>query len=68
MAGLGTSVELPAPQGILLQPVLVSKEATVLNIVFLVLAALLLWRFFSTRGLSMLRMMNRPMPESEHSA
>lgn len=38
---------------------------TVLNIVFLALAALLLWRFFSTHGLSMLRMMNRPMPESE---
>ncbi len=38
---------------------------TVLNIVFLALAALLLWRFFATRGLSMLRMMNRPMAESE---
>jgi hypothetical protein len=38
---------------------------TILNIVFLALAALLMWRFFTTRGLSMLRMMNRPMPESE---
>jgi uncharacterized membrane protein YraQ (UPF0718 family) len=38
---------------------------TVLNIVFLALAALLVWRFFTTRGLSMLRMMNRPMSESE---
>ena len=36
---------------------------TVLNIVFLVLAALLLWRFFRTKGLSMLRMMNKPMAE-----
>jgi uncharacterized protein len=39
---------------------------SVLNIVFLVLAALLLGRFFATGGLSMLRMMNRPMAESEH--
>jgi hypothetical protein len=38
---------------------------TALNIVFLALAALLLWRFFTTRGLSMLRMMNRPMPDTE---
>ena len=38
---------------------------TVLNIIFLALAALLLWRFFRTRGLAMLRMMNRPMAE-EH--
>ena len=36
---------------------------TVLNIVFLAAAALLLWRFFSTRGLAMLRMMNKPMDE-----
>ena len=34
---------------------------TVLNIIFLTLAALLLWRFFRTRGLAMLRMMNKPM-------
>ena len=39
---------------------------TVLNIIFLGLAALLLWRFFRTRGLSMLRMMNKPMPEGGH--
>jgi uncharacterized membrane protein YraQ (UPF0718 family) len=39
---------------------------TVLNIVFLGLAALLLWRFFRTRGLSMLRMMNKPMDEGGH--
>jgi uncharacterized protein len=38
---------------------------TVLNIVFLALAALLLWRFFRTRGLAMLHMMNRPMEEHE---
>jgi hypothetical protein len=33
---------------------------TWLNIVFLVLAALLVWRFFRTGGVEMLRMMNRP--------
>jgi len=34
---------------------------TVLNIIFLALAALLLWRFFRTKGLAMLRMMSKPM-------
>ena len=34
--------------------------ATWLNIVFLGIAALLLWRFFKTGGPEMLRMMNRP--------
>ncbi len=38
---------------------------TVLNILFLALAAALLWRFLRTGGLPMLRMMNRPM--SEHA-
>jgi len=33
---------------------------TWLNIAFLVLAAVLVWRFFKTDGLAMLRMMNRP--------
>ena len=33
---------------------------TWLNLVFLVLAGLLVWRFFKTNGLAMLRMMNRP--------
>jgi uncharacterized membrane protein YraQ (UPF0718 family) len=33
---------------------------TWLNIVFLILAALLLWRFFNTGGRHMLRMMNQP--------
>ena len=40
---------------------------TVLNIIFLTLAALLLWRFFRTKGRSMLRVMNKPMPEHEES-
>jgi len=33
---------------------------TWLNIAFLVLAGLLVWRFFTTGGLAMLRMMNKP--------
>jgi uncharacterized membrane protein YraQ (UPF0718 family) len=33
---------------------------TWLNIAFLILAAVLVWRFFNTGGLAMLRMMNRP--------
>jgi uncharacterized membrane protein YraQ (UPF0718 family) len=38
---------------------------TWLNIAFLVLAALLVWRFLKTGGPAMLRMMNRP-PASGH--
>jgi uncharacterized protein len=38
---------------------------TVLNIVFLTLAAVLVWRFVRTGGLPMLRMMEKPM--SEHT-
>ena len=38
---------------------------TVLNIIFLALAAVLVWRFVRTGGLPMLRMMERPM--SEHT-
>lgn len=37
-----------------------SNYTTWLNIVFLVLAGLLVWRFLKTGGLEMLRMMNRP--------
>jgi len=31
-----------------------------LNITFLILAAALIWRFFTKGGLTMLRMMNKP--------
>jgi uncharacterized membrane protein YraQ (UPF0718 family) len=34
---------------------------TILNIIFLALSALLVWRFLKTGGPAMLRMMNRPM-------
>jgi uncharacterized membrane protein YraQ (UPF0718 family) len=39
---------------------------TWLNIIFLGLAALLVWRFLKTGGLEMLRMMNRPTPAEAH--
>jgi uncharacterized protein len=41
---------------------------TWLNIVFLILAAALVWRFISTGGLPMLRMMNRPAGHAAHHA
>ncbi len=41
---------------------------TILNIVFLALAALLLWRFFTTGGMKMLRMMDKMPTESRHGA
>jgi uncharacterized membrane protein YraQ (UPF0718 family) len=40
---------------------------TILNIIFLAIAALLVWRFIRTGGLPMLRMMNRPL-EPPHEA
>jgi uncharacterized protein len=38
-------------------------HTTVLNILFLALAAVLLWRFFRSGGADMLRHMNEPIPE-----
>jgi uncharacterized membrane protein YraQ (UPF0718 family) len=40
---------------------------TILNIAFLALAALLVWRFVATGGLPMLKMMNGPPSRSEHT-
>jgi uncharacterized membrane protein YraQ (UPF0718 family) len=40
---------------------------TILNIVFLGLAALLLWRFLRAGGVPMLRMMNKPAAEDKHA-
>jgi uncharacterized protein len=40
---------------------------TVLNIVFLALAAVLVWRFLRTGGLPMLRMMNEPAEGHGHA-
>ncbi len=39
---------------------------TILNIIFLVLAAVLVIRFISTGGIPMLRMMNKPAHEMPH--
>ena len=39
---------------------------TFLNIAFLVVALALLWRFFTTGGMNMLRMMSKPAHESHH--
>ncbi|HSS53421.1 MAG TPA: permease [Gaiellales bacterium] len=39
---------------------------TILNIAFLALAAILIWRFVATGGLPMLKMMNAPPSRSEH--
>jgi hypothetical protein len=39
---------------------------TILNVIFLVLAAMLLIRFFRTGGPEMLRMMNWPQHRHEH--
>jgi uncharacterized membrane protein YraQ (UPF0718 family) len=39
---------------------------TVLNIIFLALAAVLVWRFLRTGGLSMLRAMNKPIDAPQH--
>jgi YHS domain-containing protein len=44
----------------IVEPHVTLNYTTVLNIVFLALAAILLVRFFPTNGLAMLRMMNRP--------
>jgi hypothetical protein len=41
---------------------------TYLNVVFLLVAALLLWRFFTTGGAQMLRMMNEPIDETDEHA
>ena len=42
--------------------------STILNILFLCLAAVLLWRFLRTGGLPMLRMMNKPGRADAHNA
>jgi uncharacterized membrane protein YraQ (UPF0718 family) len=41
---------------------------TVLNIIFIAIAAVLVWRFLRTGGLPMLRMMNKPLEPPAHDA
>ena len=42
------------------------NHATWLNLAFLVLAGLLVWRFLKTGGPAMLRMMNKPASQGDH--
>jgi len=49
----------------IVQPHISLDYTTVLNAIFLVLATVLLARFFRTNGLAMLRMMNEPMDHKE---
>jgi uncharacterized membrane protein YraQ (UPF0718 family) len=41
---------------------------SILNIIFLAIAAILVWRFVRTGGLPMLRMMNKPLEPPAHEA
>jgi uncharacterized membrane protein YraQ (UPF0718 family) len=70
MAGAALSVELvfgtlglvPAERNARVVDATITWDYTTwLNIAFLILAAVLIWRFFTTGGLAMLRMMNRPV-------
>jgi uncharacterized membrane protein YraQ (UPF0718 family) len=77
MASAGLAVELlfqalgltPTERNAKVQPAEVSwNYTTYLNIVFLALAALLVWRYFRRGGgWAMLRMMNKPMSGHDHS-
>jgi uncharacterized membrane protein YraQ (UPF0718 family) len=70
MAGAGYLVEALfgvlgwAPQqreALIVEAQVTWNYTTILNIIFLALAALLVWRFLKTGGPAMLRMMNRPI-------
>jgi uncharacterized protein len=62
----GIGIERTARNAKVIDATVTWNYSTYLNIVFLTLAAVLLWRYFRRGGgLAMLRMMNRPM-EPEH--
>jgi hypothetical protein len=50
----------------IVEPHITWNYTTWLNIMFLGLAALLVWRFLKTGGPEMLRMMNKPVPAQAH--
>ena len=50
----------------IVEPHITWNYTTWLNITFLFLAALLVWRFLKTGGPAMLRMMNKPAPAEAH--
>jgi uncharacterized membrane protein YraQ (UPF0718 family) len=54
--------------GIVIEPHVTLNYTTILNILFLVLAAVLLTRFMKTGGPRMLRMMNKPLAYPHHHA
>jgi hypothetical protein len=62
----GVGIERKARNAKVIDASVTWNYSTYLNILFLALAAVLLWRYFRRGGgLSMLRMMNRPM-QHEH--
>ena len=61
----GLGIERTARNAKVIEAGISWNYTTVLNVVFLALAAVLLWRYFKHGGgLKMLRMMNKPMPHS----
>jgi uncharacterized protein len=50
----------------IVEPHITWNYTTWLNVIFLFLAALLVWRFLKTGGPAMLRMMNKPAPAEAH--
>jgi uncharacterized protein len=50
----------------IVEPYITWNYTTWLNITFLFLAALLVWRFLKTGGPEMLRMMNQQAPPEAH--
>src|SRR5438445_499244 len=67
LAFMGVGLVPRERAAVVVEPHVAFNYTTVLNIVFLALAAILLVRFFRTNGLAMLRMMNRPPAGGEHA-
>ena len=54
--------------GVVMEPHVALNYTTILNVLFLILAAFLVTRFMKTGGPQMLRMMNRPAPHRHQGA
>ena len=54
--------------GVVMEPHVTLNYTTILNILFLALAAILMTRFMKTGGPHMLRMMNKPAPDRHQHA
>lgn len=59
-------ITLPARNAAVLEPGISFNYTTVLNIVFLIISGVLVWRFLRTGGPYMLKMMNRPQSGHHH--